>query len=414
MSRTLRLIAFVGLFLSAGCSSLPPLPFLTTPTPVSVIHATATPETTPLPTAPMQPQARILRVWLPPRFDPNAGSNAANLLKQRFAAFEAQYPGLKIEVRLKAEEGDPGLLNSLAVTSYAAPAALPDLIALPRNAMEAAATKGLLHPIDGLSTALQDPDWYPYARDLGYVQNIGYGLPFAGEAMILLYRSEIEGGVNWNNIFSGRHALSFPAGDPQSLFCLSLYMSAGGEVRDANGKPVLDQEILTKVLSWVEQGISAGVVLPSIKNITTYDYATSAYRSGNADMAITWTTDLPSGLVAPVPGLGDTNHSFATGWAWTLAGVNPENQQLALQLAEYLTADDFIIDWTRESGYLPTRPSSVSVNDSGLGNVAESAYVMPSDEVLTVLGPVVQEALIRVLNGEQPEVVAGSVLEKLK
>jgi multiple sugar transport system substrate-binding protein len=416
MSRALRLLALLGLLLSAGCSSLPPLPFLATPTPAPVIQATATTEIIPTQTAPSESssQARILRVWLPPRFDLNAGTNAANLLKQRFAEFEAQHPGLKLDVRIKPEDGDAGLLNSLTLTSKAAPSALPDLVALPHPVLETAALQGLLHPIDGLSTALQSPDWYPYARDLGQVKDIGYGLPFAGEAMILLYHSQMDGDVTWNNIFSAKHNLSFPAGDPQSLLILSLYISADGKVLDENGRPTLDQDALTRTLSWVQQGVDVGVILPSVKNIATYDYATSAYRSGSSDMAITWTSNLPVGFIAPVPGLGDTAYSFATGWAWTLAGANPENQQLAIELAEYLTADDFIIDWTRESGYLPTRPSSVLVKDSAFGSVAESAYVMPSDDVVSALGPILQDALMRVLNGEQPDVVAASEIEKLK
>lgn len=413
MSRAFRLLVLIGLLFSEGCSSLAPL--LTTPTPAPVIQTTSTSETIPTPTEPSGPQARILRVWLPPRFDPNAGTGAGALLQQRLAEFEANHPGLKIEIRIKAEDGETGLLDSLSITSNAAPAALPDLVALPRPALESAALKGLLHPIDGLSTALQDPDWYGYARDLGHVQNIGYGLPFAGDAMVLLYRSEIEDGVSWNTIFSSKRSLSFPAGDPQALFMLSLYVSAGGEMVDANGLPTLNQEALTRVLSWVEDGIAAKSILPSVKNIATYEYAASAYRSGSADVVIVWTSaDLPAGLLAPIPGLDGSDHSFATGWAWALAGANPENQQLAIQLAEYLTADSFIIEWTRGTGWLPTRPSSGGVGETSIAQVAESAFVMPSEEVIVVLGPLLQEALSRVLNGEQPEVVAGSVIEKLK
>ena len=166
MSRLLRLVACFGLLLSAGCSSLPPLPLLTTPTPVSVEQATSTPQSVPTPPTPTAtPQARLLRVWLPPRFDPAAGTESANLLRQRLAAFEQQHPDLKVEIRIKAEEGESSLLNSLSITNAAAPAALPDLVALPRPALESAALKGLLHPIDGLSTKLQDPNWYAYARD---------------------------------------------------------------------------------------------------------------------------------------------------------------------------------------------------------------------------------------------------------
>src|SRR4030065_148021 len=58
-------------------------------------------------------EARILRVWLPPQFDPNAGTASANLLQQRLADFEAQHPGVEIEVRVKSEEGEANMLNAL-------------------------------------------------------------------------------------------------------------------------------------------------------------------------------------------------------------------------------------------------------------------------------------------------------------
>src|SRR5512141_2418293 len=103
MSRVFRLLVLFGFLLSTGCSSFPPFPFLTTPTPVIVKQATSTPETIPTQTTPPEPHARILRVWLPPRFDLNAETNAAKLLKGRFTEFEAQHPGLKIETRIKPE-----------------------------------------------------------------------------------------------------------------------------------------------------------------------------------------------------------------------------------------------------------------------------------------------------------------------
>ncbi|HEX9333639.1 MAG TPA: hypothetical protein VF896_17230, partial [Anaerolineales bacterium] len=95
-------------------------------------------------------------------------------------------------------------------------------------------------------------------------------------------------------------------------------------------------------------------------------------------------------------------------------GSNPENQQLAVKLAEFLVKDDFISEWTRATGYLPTRPSSVPEEDRTMAAILESAHPIPSDDVLAVLGPLMQEALTRVLNGEQPEAVAESVVQKLK
>ena len=46
--------------------------------------------------------------------------------------------------------------------------------------------------------------------------------------------------------------------------------------------------------------------------------------------------------------------------------------------------------------------------------ILESAHPIPSNDVLAVLGPLMQEALTRVLNGETPEDVAPSIVDKLR
>ena len=247
MARALRITLSLLFIFLAGCSSLAPLLAQRTPTPVPVISSPqGTPATfTPAPEATETPhpadEPRILRVWLPPQFDPNAGTESANLLKQRLTDFEARHPGLEIEVRIKAEEGEANILNALSVTSMAAPSALPDLVALSRPALKAAALKGLLHPIDGLSTTLQYPNWYGYARQLGQIENIGYGLPFAGNVFALVYRSDLGEFTNWEDILASKGVLAFPAGDPQGLVGLSLYISEGGEIVNPQGLPTLDQ-----------------------------------------------------------------------------------------------------------------------------------------------------------------------------
>ena len=425
MAHTLRITLYASLLFLAGCSSLAPFLARLTPSPVPVIvspDATQTPATsTPEPDATETelPAAGplILRVWLPPQFDPNAGTESADLLKQRLTDFEEQHPGLEIEVRIKAEEGEANILNALSVTSMAASTALPDLVALSRPALETAALKGLLHPIDGLSTTLQDPNWYGYARQLGKVENIGYGLPFAGNVFALVYRSELGEFTNWEEILASEAVLSFPAGDPQGLVGLSLYASAGGEIVNSQGLPTLDQAVLTRLLSLIEDGLGASMLSPSLAIMGTDAQALQLYRDRNANMVITWASNyrpVSDEKIIPLPGLDEAPYSFATGWMWSLAGSNTENQALAVELAEYLIADEFIGAWTREAGYLPTRPSSVGEPDPTLAALIESAKPLPSNDVLSVLGQLMQDALIRVLNGERPAVVAGSVVDALR
>jgi len=423
MARALRITLSLLFIFLAGCSSLAPLLAQGTPTPVPVISspqrtpATSTPEPETTETQRPANGPRILRVWLPPQFDPNAGTESANLLKQRLTDFEAQHPGLEIEVRIKAEEGEANILNALSVTSMAAPSALPDLVALSRPALEAAALKGLLHPIDGLSTTLQDPNWYGYARQLGQIENIGYGLPFAGNVFALVYRSDLGEFTNWEDILASKGVLAFPAGDPQGLVGLSLYISEGGEIVNPQGLPTLDQAVLTRLLSLIEHGLGASMLSPSLAIVGTDAQALQLYRDRNANMVITWASNYHPVFdekIIPLPGLDETPYSFATGWMWSLAGSNTENQALAVELAEYLIADEFIGEWTRASGYLPTRPSSIDGQDPTIAALVESAKPIPSNDVLSVLGQLMQDALIRVLNGERPAAVAASVVDSLK
>jgi ABC-type glycerol-3-phosphate transport system substrate-binding protein len=223
--------------------------------------------------------------------------------------------------------------------------------------------------------------------------------------------------VNWEDVLSSKGSLVFPAGNPDGLVGLSLYASAGGQLLDPQGLPTLDEEVLTRVLTLVEQGRSKRVFPASLSNVTNESQALQIYRTGSANKGIIWILNyhpISDGSIAPLPGLDETPFSYATGWIWALAGSDPENQQVAVKLAEFLVADDFISEWTKATGYLPTRPSSVDEGDRTMTAILESAHPIPSSTVIAVLGPLMQEALTRVLNGEQPRDVAKSVIQKLK
>lgn len=418
MSRIFRYVVFIGLLFSAGCASLEPiLASLTPPSPVPTPDATSTPPATATATITTPAESPVLRVWLPPQFHPSTGNDAATLLGERFAEFESEHPGLKLEIRSKKSGGEDNIVNALSLTNTAAPDALPDLILLARPDLEAAALKGLLHPIDGLSTSLEDPNWYAYAQQLAHIQNTGYGLPFAGDAMVLVYYPELGTLVTWEDVLNSEGHLVFPAGTLDGLAGLSLYASAGGKLQDAQGSLTLDEETLTRVLRLVEEAMSKEVFPASLANVTTEAQTLQIYRTGSANKGIIWMLNYrprEDGAITPLPGLGDTPFSYATGWVWALAAARPENQQVAMELAEFLVQDPFIGAWTGATGYLPARPSSVEANDRTMTAILESAHPVPSNDVLAVLGPLMQEALTRVLNGEEPEEVAGSVVEKLR
>src|SRR3990172_8842538 len=183
----LHSMVLLALILAAGCAGLP---VDVAPTLSAAPPASATPPPTPQITN--TPSGRkVLKLWLPPQFDPNLDTPASQILKARLEEFTARRPDVRVEVRLKALQGTGGLLDSLITASAAAPLALPDLVALPRPVLETAALKGFLHPFDDLINDLEDPDWYDYARQLARLQDSQFGQPFAGDALILVYRQEI-------------------------------------------------------------------------------------------------------------------------------------------------------------------------------------------------------------------------------
>ena len=430
MNRAFRILTCSFLLFLTGCSSLQGLDLdwinniLYTPTPVPVKTSTPTPQpTSATQPATQQPQPAVtepttIRIWLPPQFNPNADTTASTLLKQKLTSFEAEHPGYVVDVRVKSEEGEASLFNSLAITSMAAPGALPDLIALPRSSLEAAVQKRLVQPLDELPSNLQNIDWYPYARDLGKVDGTMYGLPFAGDALVIIYRPDLVWIKNWDSILLSEGHLMFAGSDPQAQIGLALYVSAGGDLQDAQGKPTLDQEILGRVLELFSKATVADIFPDAALNIASEAQAMQEYRARRTDMVIAHYSQYRStqdGLMQPLMGLDVEHLTFATGWVWALPNQPPATQQITLELAESLMADDFLPRWVGESGYLPTSPSSLTGSDQEFVTpVIQAAQLAPANEVFLALGPLMQEAIARVLHGEQPAVVARSIIEKLK
>jgi len=208
---------------------------------------------------PIPPQ--VLTVWVPPEFDPEGGTEAGRLLGERLKAFSAQNPDVEsVEVRVKADVGASSLLASLTAANAAAPGAAPSLIALRRADLETAALKGFIYPMDGLTMSIDDADWYAYAREMALIQGSVYGLPFAGDALLLVYRPAYFSDVpnTWDEIVGTGKPLLFPAADPQAFLTLALYRSANGSITDSQNRPALDAEVLTDVLRVYQQGSQSG------------------------------------------------------------------------------------------------------------------------------------------------------------
>lgn len=414
----------IVLTLLTGCanlSSLLPTPQSAT-APTSTLTATPPPPTSTPPTnTPGGP--RTLRLWVPPQFDPYAGTAAGELFQERLDGFLARRPDLRIEVRIKAENGTTGILNALAITRSAAPSLMPDLVLLSRANLESATAKGLLHPMDGLTDLPEEDDWFPYAHQMAYIQNSAFGLPFAGDALVLVgFRYPMASA--WSEV-QDETIFIFPAADSRALFPLSLYLSAGGTLQDSQGRLALNEAVLAETLSFFSPGPEEGYISPLVTTYEISDQAWTAFQEQRANLVVTWASQFLNEetlqlALAPLPGLESGYYTLATGWSWTLAGSNPENQALAVELAEYLSDSQFLAEWSQAAGYLPTRPTALSSWEDArmqliVTQISESATLIPGEDILVTVGPLFTEAALSVLKEEQtPAEAAQSALEPLK
>jgi ABC-type glycerol-3-phosphate transport system substrate-binding protein len=371
----------------------------------------------------------ILRIWLPPEFDPAANSPANQLLKARLDEFEAENPGVELMVRVKAVDGMGGLLDALASTNAAAPLALPDMVLLPRPLLESAALKGLLYPYDGLSSLMDDPSWFEYARQLAHLEANTYGIPFAGDAMVMAYRPSMIGNPpnSLEAAISLNEVLLFPAADLQALFTLSNYLVSGESLQDAEGRPSLDEATLVDILEIYQRASQAGVMPYWITQYSNDEQVWEAFMAEKFPMAVTWaSTFMEHKLNAiadlsllPLPTPDGTRFTLATGWSWALAGQDPERRELSVRLAEFMVEKEFLTSWTYAAGYLPPRLDALrGWQESDLRwmfeQVSYSAQLMPPADLIASIGPPVEQAVVDVLKAQNnPQTAAQSAIDQI-
>lgn len=432
-NRILLGLGLILIFLLSACEGLPfDLPWLTARTstatlsPGEIEDVTPTPETTTTVKATPAP-ITDLTIWVPPEMDPALETEASQLLRARFQTFSDQNDNIEINVRVKAASGVGGLLDALTAASATAPNALPDLIALSRQDLEIAALKSLIFPLDSLTEIPDDSDWYDFTRDMALLQGSTFGLPFAADSLVLVYRPDSfeQFPGSWVGIFQTDTVLAFPAESEQSLFQMSLYLASGGSLQDNQRRPMLEVEPLTEIFRLFQQGVEAGNITESSLQYQTSAQVWTAFREGQANLVVTWLSnylkDIPAdALVAPLLPVNNTPVSLGTGMGWALATPDENRHPLAVDLGEFLVEPQFLSEWALASGYLPPRPSSLDTWQdqnlrSSLNQIALMTRLQPSNDIVSSLGPIIREQTRQVVQGlVDPSQAAQVAVESLE
>lgn len=430
MSKINPLAGLLLLLLLAACSLLSPTdvnpaePTAPNPTITSPIP-TNTPDGLPKQQTPT-PGPLTLTIWVPPHMDPYSSTQAGTVLKERIDAYNLNNPEVNVEVRVKAEDGPGGMLDSLSTSNAAAPLALPDLIALPYDTMQEAARLGLLRPFDGLTTVMTDEDWYSYAQEMSFLNNSTYGLPFAGDVQILTYRPSLiqDPPTNWATTLSTGATYAFPAADLQAVFTLLSYQANGGPIQDPEGQPTLDQEILTEVLSFYQQAEEIEVMPFWLTQFQSDNQAWESFQDSRTNMIVNWLSSTlknaePDSDITRVITPEGNLYTLADGWVWALSNKDPEHQQHSADLAEFLVESSFLAEWTEALGYLPPRPSALLdwsniMIKYQLDRISSLAHILPATDILNRLGPILEKATVDVLKQQSsPAGAAQTAVESL-
>jgi ABC-type glycerol-3-phosphate transport system substrate-binding protein len=205
-----------------------------------------------------------------------------------------------------------------------------------------------------------------------------------------------------------------------------MYQASGGAVQDEQGRPYLDAETLTSVLTFMMDAESTGVMPFGLTQYQSDDQVWEVFQEGRTDMVFTWCSHYLEMLVAeteigiaPLPTSDGQPYTMASGWVWALVTSDEREQELSVELAEFLSDTEFLADWTLAVGYLPTRPTALSTwselpLQSVLDRIARSARLHPSLDIMTSLGALLEQATVQVLKQQSdPTSAAHSAVESL-
>ena len=399
---------------SYGASDLP------APTPTLVIAPTD--GATMLPAATPGTPGRALALWVPPQFSPDGSDEAHTLLAERLLEFEASHPGVRIEVRVKAQSGSASLMVALTAAEQAAPSVLPDLIALDATDLAAAHASGMIAAWDDTGTTPESWSWVISVADAARLNGALIGLPFAAQADAFAYRAVAYAAAphRWADMLAGSGSFLFPAGDPWSEFTLAQYLSAGGTLRDSDGHPALDAQALQDVLEFYSAARSGGLLPLSSRqhedSRTTIDALTSG-QVGAALVPYDRLSELDAqeiDVMGPWPSRDGSGTCFVNAWSWAIVDRPSGPDPLAVELATWLARPEFAGPWTRALNLLPATSDALALwPDDDRRSLAETmgatCLPLPSPEDLDLFGPALRDATGATLTGEMtPEEAAAA------
>jgi len=123
--------------------------------------------------------------------------------------------------------------------------------------------------------------------------------------------------------------------------------------------------------------------------------------------------------MAPLPTLDGAPYNLVTGWSWALAGQDAARRATSVQLAEFMVEKDFLAKWSEAAGYMPPRIDALQSWQQAeqrqmTEQISYSAWLMPPADMISSLGPALEQAVVDVLKSQSdPQSAAHKVIEQM-
>lgn len=411
----LYLWPLILVFVIAGCSSLANLSAPTATTPADN-DGEPTPETTAVATNNVAAPV-TLNLWLPMAFDPSSDQLAASLLQDRLDAFSDEHPSVRVDVRLKADSGTGGMLESLLAAQDAAPLALPDLVLLHSNLLPPVVEAGMLEPVD---VALGN-DWFSFAGEMVSWGGQLYAWPFVGDALVIAYRPTAvnETPASWLDSLDQQSTLAFAAADPTALFLTSQLLTLGVDLDELSGDALLE------LYTFFAQGQALSIFPFWLNQFENPEQSWQAFTEGRAPMVVAWSNRVLSSSntggyqAAPLVTASGEPYTLSQGWSWVGTTALSERAELVAELAAFLSDPEFMSQWSAAAGYLPARSSALDAwtpdqRQVLARQIVGNAHNAPSPLAYPDIGPALSDAIVALLKQEiTPEDAVARTLEQL-
>lgn len=371
------------------------------------------PEASPTPAV---PAVITLTWWTPPGFAPSEETAAGQLLALELETLQAANSTTVVEPVLKAPHGEGGLLDFLLTAQKVAPSILPDLVTLDSEDLGVAMRAGLLQPLDELLPQELLNDLYPFALDVGRLDDKLYAVQFEADIEHAVVRSEEVPAPprTWDDVLAGEHDYVFPTGtenNPGDSFLIQ-YQAAGGRLSRRNEPFVLNEQALLHTLQFYDQARESGIVPAIVLGMDSIEDTWQAFDDGRADIANVLasrylaersrTSNLGFG---PVPTQSGTPATMSHGWTLAVTATDPERQAAVARLIEALLRPELSSAWTQASNRIPTRRSALALWNqddpytSFLRWQLEAAAFTTAESSYLKAAPILAAAQRDVLNG---------------